>query len=1090
MRFLIKLVVGVLALLALAAGILVYIVSNGGISGGQLRSHVEGQLSDFLGPGIEARMDSTNLALGTSGFLSLDAKGINLLRNGGINLGVADSIQVTMKSLPLLRGEVIADKMSISGAKLSLIPFLPETISDDADYIFVATGAIDIEVLMNTVGRALGGFTEDIQSSGLTSVFVDRVQLVGFDQLGLRMRRARLQQLSLTRSADDPGAIVFGGQLASEHNVLSLSGRWVEEQSGFRLDLSVDGLDMKDILVSQSSPSSSYLKMDSPVAVRLTAPFDSNYAPGNAKIGVEVGSGQFVLGDAIETRISGADLNFLLLPGKNQIELNESPVRFVETSAVLQGGLRFAGNTEEKPLFDLLANDVEAYSMENEPDGAKGALQISGTIDRKKRHIVAERLLLRTLSGEINGNGTLDFSGEKAALRLDLGVDQMKVSHFKQFWPAVIATGAHEWADNGIHGGVVRDAKLSMRLALEDLWNDKQLSPEELAARIPIDGARVKTTGELPPITEARGEVDVAGMVTSIHLTGGKLNSGATGAARVDTGSLILRAGVDGTLPADLALKLSGRAGAIAQLGRLKPLDFTDRLGLDPADLSGEVSAGITTSFDILKDFNPSTDRWAASVQVDNGASKSVLFDRKVTSANLVIEATPESAKVDGAAKIDGVPAKLSLVEPLVEGRQRERVVSLSLDRAARKRLGIDMGAILTGPVHVLLSSKDKGAQRIEADLTSAKLNLPWIGWSKGKKIGAMAKFRMTRSGPVTRLEDFTLKGKGFSAAGMLTLDKAGLLEARLSKVKLNRTDDFDVRVKRAKKGYDINVTARSYDGRAIIQSFLDNRGGGAKGGRRVSVTGTVGKLIGFNNSTLDNVSLDFVQTGSRVGRAVINAQSEGGGKTAFTLEPVQNGMKTNIYSENAGAVLGFLDLYNKARGGVLEAVLVRDQSKVFRGIVHAHSFTLIGEPRLAALLKPPANSRSHDRLRNEIQRLPAFRNNSAKVQRLKATIEKGPGFLKVTKGQMQGGDASAAFEGTVYDRRNRIDIKGTFLPARGLNKLISNIPLLGLAFGSGKTTGFLGITFRLRGPYGNPTITVNPLSIIAPGVFRQLFQF
>ncbi len=1090
MRILIRSLLGFLLLFVLLAGGLFYVASNGGFSGDQLRARAESQLSGILGPNIEARMNGANLALGSAGLLSLEVKGISLFREKAVNLGVADSVQLTIKSLPLLRGEVVANEMSIDRAKLSLLPFLPTFANNDTEYVFGMTGAIELEKLMSVTGKAVGDFADNMRSSGLTSIVVNEIQLIGFDQLGLRMREAVLRELSLTRDAVRPDAVLLSGELVSEHNTLSFVGSWVKEENGFRLELSMNGLDMKDVLVSQASSSSSYLKMDSPLSVRLTAPFDTDYTPGEADIDVEVGTGDFALGDAIKTRMSSARLSFSLLPYKNQIELNKSPIQFVSTKAVLQGGLRFARGSETRPLFDLLANDVEAYSMRHEQLGAKGALQISGSIDRDNRRIIAERMLLRTLSGEMRGNGSLDFSEEETRLQLDVAVDQMKVAHFKQFWPAVIATGAHEWADDGIHGGVVRDAKLSMRLPLQDLWDEKQLTSKQLVARIPIENTRVKTTGALPPISNAKGEVDVTGTVTSIHLSQGELDAGALGAARVDTGSLILNAGVNGTLPADLALKLSGKASAIAQLGRLEPLNFTDRLGLDPADLTGQVSAGITTSFDALQDFDPSKNQWAASIQIDGGGSKSNIADRKVTNANLVIEASSESAKVEGTALIDGVDAKLALVEPLVANKPRQSVVSLTLDERARQRLGIELGSILRGPVRVVLSSGGQGLQSVEADLTSAKLDLPWIGWSKGAKIAATAKFRMSQSGNVTKLENFSLGGKGFSAQGTLTLDKSGLVEADLSKVRLNKTDDFDMTAKRAQNGYEINVAARSYDGRAIIRTFLDNRNASAKNSHRVSVKGKIAKLIGFNGSVLSNVSLDYVQTGSQVRRALVNAQTDGDKITTFALEPAPNGMKTGIYSENAGAVLGFLDIYKKVRGGILEATLVRDQSRVFRGTVLAHDFTLLGEPRLAALLRPPTNSASLDRLRGEIQRLPTFRNNRAKVQRLRATIEKGPGFLKVANGQMQGGDASAAFEGTIYDRKNRIRIKGTFLPARGLNKLVSNIPLLGLAFGSGKTTGFLGITFRLSGPYGNPNITVNPLSVIAPGVFRQLFQF
>ena len=964
-------------------------------------------------------------------------------------------------------------------------------VKNETDFALDWTGQVDLQKSLSALGRAIGDVAATLDEAGLDRVRFEDVGLVGFDQLGLRMQRARLQQLVLERDANFQKGLFVRGQLVSNHNTIALEGSWQQgETGGPVLDLTLSGLDMQDVLVAPESPSSGYLRMDSPIAIRLRAPFDMAFAPGTATVKFSVGAGQFVLGDAIRTGLSSADINLALLPEKNQIELEPSPVRFEKTTATLLGGVRFAGKAGTKPLFELLANDVTAYSMKSAVTGAPGAVQISGSIDRGRKHILAEKLLLKTPSGDMSGDGLLDFSQQNVKLRLNLGVERMDVAHFKQFWPAIVATGAHEWADEGISGGQVRNAKMALRLPVVNLWSDKQLTPEQLTASIPIEGATVKTTGSLPPVSDATGEVGVSGMVTSIQLSDGRLNSGATGSVKVDNGSLVLRAGEEGSLPAELALKLSGGAAAIAQLGRLPPLDFTTRLGLNPADLKGSVSAGITTSFDVLKDFDPAANRWAASVQIKDGVSSSAFAGRKVSNADLIIEASPATAEINGSATIDGLPAKLALVEPLSGDRQSQRILTLTLDDAARKQTGIDTGNILTGTVGVTLSSGGSDGQLVEADLTNSRLDLPWIGWSKGKGIRGTAKFILRRSGKSTRLENFSLEGKGFGARGVIVLDSAGLLEADLKKVALNRTDNFDVSAKRTRSGYKVAVDARSYDGRAVIRKFLDNQRTNPKGGKTVSITGSIGKLIGFNNNVLTGVSLDFVQTGSRVQRALVKAVAQDGAPTSFSLEPVKGGVQTNIYSENAGAVLGFLDLYSKVRGGTLRAKLVRDKSQIFRGTVQADNFTLLDEPRLAALLQPPSETPTQDRLTGEIRKLPAFRNNSAKVQRLKADIEKGPGSLKITRGQMQGGDASAAFEGVVYDQRNRMNIRGTFLPARGLNKLVSNIPLLGLAFGSGKTTGLLGITFRLRGPYGNPQITVNPLSIIAPGVFRKLFQF
>jgi hypothetical protein len=222
----------------------------------------------------------------------------------------------------------------------------------------------------------------------------------------------------------------------------------------------------------------------------------------------------------------------------------------------------------------------------------------------------------------------------------------------------------------------------------------------------------------------------------------------------------------------------------------------------------------------------------------------------------------------------------------------------------------------------------------------------------------------------------------------------------------------------------------------------------------------------------------------------LVDALAAGNAPTRFALGPVPGGTKTEISTSNAGAVLRFLDLYTKISGGSINANLVRDDSQVFRGKISAQNFILLNESRLAQLLRKPKAGEAIPNGDEVVRTLQTIKTDRAKVDQLQANIEKGPGSLRISKGRLTGGDASAAFDGVVYDRNNRMNIKGTFLPARTLNRMVSKIPIIGLAFGKGKVNGLLGITFRLSGRFDNPTLRVNPLSIIAPGVFRQLFKF
>ena len=41
-----------------------------------------------------------------------------------------------------------------------------------------------------------------------------------------------------------------------------------------------------------------------------------------------------------------------------------------------------------------------------------------------------------------------------------------------------------------------------------------------------------------------------------------------------------------------------------------------------------------------------------------------------------------------------------------------------------------------------------------------------------------------------------------------------------------------------------------------------------------------------------------------------------------------------------------------------------------------------------------------------------------------------------------------------------------------------------------GRNEGLLGITYKIVGPLAQPTMTFNPMSAIAPGIFRKIFEY
>jgi len=106
------------------------------------------------------------------------------------------------------------------------------------------------------------------------------------------------------------------------------------------------------------------------------------------------------------------------------------------------------------------------------------------------------------------------------------------------------------------------------------------------------------------------------------------------------------------------------------------------------------------------------------------------------------------------------------------------------------------------------------------------------------------------------------------------------------------------------------------------------------------------------------------------------------------------------------------------------------------------------------------------------------------------ARLEKGDKYLKIADGALRGPLLGTTFQGTLYDRDGNMSITGTFMPAYGLNSLFAEIPIVGMILGNGRDRGLIGITYKVSGDVRKPNVQVNPISAIAPGIFRNIFEF
>ena len=89
----------------------------------------------------------------------------------------------------------------------------------------------------------------------------------------------------------------------------------------------------------------------------------------------------------------------------------------------------------------------------------------------------------------------------------------------------------------------------------------------------------------------------------------------------------------------------------------------------------------------------------------------------------------------------------------------------------------------------------------------------------------------------------------------------------------------------------------------------------------------------------------------------------------------------------------------------------------------------------------------------------------------------------------LQVGSLGITADGYLDRATNQIALKGTLAPVYGLNSVLGAIPLLGDVLVSKQGEGIIGMTYSVSGNADQPNLSVNPLSALAPGILRRIFE-
>ncbi len=204
-----------------------------------------------------------------------------------------------------------------------------------------------------------------------------------------------------------------------------------------------------------------------------------------------------------------------------------------------------------------------------------------------------------------------------------------------------------------------------------------------------------------------------------------------------------------------------------------------------------------------------------------------------------------------------------------------------------------------------------------------------------------------------------------------------------------------------------------------------------------------------------------------------------GGNFLDITLSNDDTGKKKylEIYSDLTKPLLTEFKFFNGLTGGnLLYSSIIEKNSSISK--LKIENFKVINAPGMVKLLTLADLGGLADLAKGD----------GITFENLEINMEKKNDTLKLHEIFALGPSISVLMEG--YQDKNTTSLRGTLVPAKNLNKIISKIPIIGdIVIPKEIGEGLFGVSFKMKGPPNQIKTTINPIRTLTPRFIQKIID-
>lgn len=705
-----------------------------------------------------------------------------------------------------------------------------------------------------------------------------------------------------------------------------------------------------------------------------------------------------------------------------------------------------------------------------------------------------------TLTG-ISLTGLVQRHAKRLTGTVKVGLDNVDVADLGELWPDRLAGGGRPWIVQNVTVGTVHHA--SAELVAESGADLHDIVLTKASADLDADNVSITWLDQVPPIERAQLHLHLADpdkLAIAVLSGHQRISKGGT--------DLLLRDGqveISGLSRRDqdasIRLPVEGSVASTIALLKEPRLHLLSRQSVDLKDASGAASIIMSLQFPLVASLDADQIQFKSSAHLSNVRVGKIVAGRDLRDGDFNLAVDNDGLGFKGPAVLASIPVTLNGAMDFTLGPSSQvlqRVTASGrpdVDQLAAA--GFNLKAVaLSGNVPLTVTLLERrsgdGSVALNADLTAMMLTLQPLAWVKPAGVASeMTAMLLLSHDRLTAIPRVAVEGNTFSLTGSASCADGAVRAVTIDRATFGKTDLRGTITLPANGAIDVALSGQQLDLSAKLGETQSPSSSVTSTGvtNDVSAKAPDWKLgarfdhaLLANGEHADPLSVRVRSDNGTLRLLDLTGSLSPGAGFSARINAASGGRRLTVASADAGALLKATGLTTAVREGRLTIDGVYDDKQAGHPLVGTawiENTRIIGVPALGKLLQAMTLYGLTDLLRGP----------GIGASQIVVPFQFADKHLQINDARLFSASLGLTAKGTVDLAANQVAISGTIVPAYVFNSVLGYIPFVGKLFSPEVGGGLFAARYRVDGPFSDISTSVNPLSVLTPGVLRGLFD-